>query len=75
MYFQFEKMINNPKNRNFLSENLLILLVWVIFDLCEGKKSRSVDFSQYFIELVRKCLGVVFDLNRSTFGCIFSSKD
>ena len=50
------------------------------FDQFEGsflailgsKKSFSVLFQN--LELFRKCLGIVFNLKRPTFGGIFSSK-
>ena len=39
-----------------------------------GRKSHIRDFLKVVLELFRKCLGIVFDLKRPTFGCIFSSK-
>jgi len=39
-----------------------------------GLKSRFLDFFKVLLELFRKFLGIVFDLKRPTFGCIFSSK-
>ena len=44
------------------------------FDHFLGQKSHFLDFFKVVSELFRKCLGIVFDLKRPTFVCIFSSK-
>ena len=37
-------------------------------------KNRFLNFFRGFLELFRKCLGIVFSLKRPTFGSIFSLK-
>ena len=39
-----------------------------------GRKSSFLDFFEVFLELFGKCLGIVFEQERPTFGCIFSFK-
>ena len=39
-----------------------------------GQKSRFLDFCKVVWELFRKCLGIVFSLNRSTFSPLGSRK-
>ena len=38
------------------------------------RKSRFLDFFNVALELFKKCLGIVFDLKRATFGGTISSK-
>ena len=74
-YFQLERLLNDPENQNFLSKICSFWHFWgVIFDHFGGRKSRFLDFFKVVLELFRKCLGIVFDLKRPTFGGIFSSK-
>ena len=59
---------SGPKIRHFL-------LSWhPRFGQFGGRKSRFLDFFEVILELFRKCLGIVFDLERPSFGGIFSSK-
>ena len=74
-YFQLERLLNDPENQNFLSKICSFWHFWgAIFDQFGGRKSRFLDFFKVVLELFRKCLGIVFDLKRPTFECIFSSK-
>ena len=45
----------------------------VIFDHFAGPKSHFLDFFKVVLELFGKCLGIVFDLKRPTFG-VFSAR-
>ena len=40
----------------------------------QGQKSHFLAFFKVFLELFRKCLGIVLVLKRHTFGCIYTSK-
>ena len=44
------------------------------FDHFVGGKSRFLDIFEVVLEFFRKCLGIVFEVRRPTFGFIFSSK-
>ena len=60
-------MINDPENRNFESKIWSFWPIWgVIFDYFGGQKSRFLDFFKVVLELFKKCLGIVFDLKRTT---------
>ena len=50
---------------------LLAKLTYVFWPFWRSK-SRFLDFFKVVLELFRKRLGIVFDLKRPTFGCIFS---
>ena len=65
----------NPKIENF-SQKFEPLLTFGRFIVGHfgGRKSHFLDFFKVVLELFGKCLGIVFDLKRPTFGCIFSSK-
>ena len=50
------------------------MFLGVIFDHFRDRKSHFLDFIKVVFELFGKCLGIVFDLKRPTFVCIFSLK-
>ena len=37
-----------------------------------SKKNRILDFFKVFLELFRKCSGIIFGFKRPTFGCILT---
>ena len=75
MYFQFERLINDPENLIFYSKfGPLWTFERVILDNFGGQKSRILDFFKVVLELFRKCAGIVFGFKRPTLGCIFSLK-
>ena len=39
-----------------------------------ASNNQLFDFLNVVLELSRSCLGIIFGLKRSTFGCVFSSK-
>ena len=39
-----------------------------------ASNNQFFDFLKVVSELSRSCLGIIFGLKRSTFGCVFSSK-
>ena len=75
VYFQLPRSINDLENIDFQSKfDSLLTSETVVFGHFGARKSRILDFFEVVLELFRKCLGIVFDLKRPTFGCIFSSK-
>ena len=67
------KRLFRPKKWDLQSKFCPLWRFWgVIFGHFRGRKSRFLDFFQVVLELFRKCLGIVFDLKRPTFGGILT---
>ena len=64
MYFHIERLINDLKNLNLMSN---FGLREDHFDHFQGQTSCFLRFLKVVLEMFRSCLGIVFGLNSHTF--------